>query len=163
MFAVVKRLWGFTKVRYRGLAKNANRAFVALALTNVYLSRRRLMAQVRPQWAKSGPQARAQRPGGQEMQPESFTHDESASVCARIDEYNGLFSVALVAPQRLTLTTFLGCWGWQPVNGSYQVHYFTDVIPTAMLRGIMLPENRRRTKPVNAPIGTTSKRKVVYL
>jgi IS5 family transposase len=24
VFAVVKRLWGFTKVRYRGLAKNAN-------------------------------------------------------------------------------------------------------------------------------------------
>jgi IS5 family transposase len=32
VFAVVKRLWGFTKVRYRGLAKNANRAFTALAL-----------------------------------------------------------------------------------------------------------------------------------
>jgi transposase, IS5 family len=48
VFAVVKRLWGFTKVRYRGLAKNANRAFVALALANVYLSRTRLMAQVRP-------------------------------------------------------------------------------------------------------------------
>ncbi|MCI1047684.1 IS5 family transposase [Caballeronia zhejiangensis] len=48
VFAVVKRLWGFSKVRYRGLAKNANRAFVALALSNVYLSRRRLMAQVRP-------------------------------------------------------------------------------------------------------------------
>ncbi|WP_269765636.1 transposase [Burkholderia ubonensis] len=28
VFAVVKRLWGFAKVRYRGLAKNANRAFV---------------------------------------------------------------------------------------------------------------------------------------
>jgi IS5 family transposase len=48
VFAVVKRLWGFTKVRYRGLAKNANRAFVSLALANVYLSRERLMAQVRP-------------------------------------------------------------------------------------------------------------------
>jgi transposase, IS5 family len=35
VFAVIKRLWGFTKVRYRGLAKNANRAFVALALANV--------------------------------------------------------------------------------------------------------------------------------
>ncbi|KVZ88866.1 transposase [Burkholderia ubonensis] len=46
--AVVKRLWGFTKVRYRGLAKNANRAFVALALANVYLRRSRLMAPVRP-------------------------------------------------------------------------------------------------------------------
>ncbi len=37
VFAVVKRLWGFTKVRYRGLAKNANRAFVALALANLYM------------------------------------------------------------------------------------------------------------------------------
>lgn len=48
VFAVVKRLWGFTKVRYRGLAKNANRAFIALALTNVYLSRKQLMASARP-------------------------------------------------------------------------------------------------------------------
>ncbi|ADG20834.1 IS5 family transposase [Paraburkholderia atlantica] len=48
VFAVVKRLWGFTKVRYRGLEKNANWAFVALALANVYLSRRKLIAQVRP-------------------------------------------------------------------------------------------------------------------
>ena len=45
---VVKRLWGFDKVRYRGLAKNATRAFVALALANIYLSRSPLMAQVRP-------------------------------------------------------------------------------------------------------------------
>lgn len=48
VFAVVKRLWGFNKVRYRGLAKNATRAFTALALTNIYLARRPLMAQVRP-------------------------------------------------------------------------------------------------------------------
>jgi IS5 family transposase len=45
---VIKRLWGFTKVRYRGLAKNAGRAFTALALANIYLSRNRLMAQMRP-------------------------------------------------------------------------------------------------------------------
>ena len=44
VFAVVKRLWGFTKVRYRGLAKNATRSFVALGLTNIYLARQRLMA-----------------------------------------------------------------------------------------------------------------------
>jgi IS5 family transposase len=44
VFAVVKRLWGFTKVRYRGLAKNATRAFVALSLANIYLARGRLMA-----------------------------------------------------------------------------------------------------------------------
>lgn len=48
VFAVVKRLWGFGKVRYKGLAKNATRAFTALALANIYLGRQRLMAQVRP-------------------------------------------------------------------------------------------------------------------
>jgi IS5 family transposase len=48
VFAVVKRLWGFTKVRYRGLAKNACRAFTALALANIYLTRHRLAGQVRP-------------------------------------------------------------------------------------------------------------------
>ena len=48
VFGVVKRLWGFNKVRYRGLAKNATRAFTALALANIYLSRSQLMAQVRP-------------------------------------------------------------------------------------------------------------------
>ena len=48
VFGVVKRLWGFGKVRYRGLTKNATRAFTALALANIYLSRQRLMAQVRP-------------------------------------------------------------------------------------------------------------------
>ncbi len=42
VFAVVKRLWGFSKVRYRGLDKNANRSFVALGLANLYLARGRL-------------------------------------------------------------------------------------------------------------------------
>ena len=40
VFAVVKRLWGFNKARYRGLAKNATRAFVYLRLANIYLARR---------------------------------------------------------------------------------------------------------------------------
>ena len=48
VFGVVKRLWGFGKVRYRGLQKNATRAFTALALANIYLGRQRLMAQARP-------------------------------------------------------------------------------------------------------------------
>ena len=34
-FLTLKRLWGFMKVRYRGLAKNANRAYAMLALINV--------------------------------------------------------------------------------------------------------------------------------
>jgi len=42
MFAVIKRLWGFRKVRYRGLEKNANRSFVAVGLANVYLARTQL-------------------------------------------------------------------------------------------------------------------------
>jgi IS5 family transposase len=41
-FHVVKRLWGFSKVRYRGLAKNAARAFALFALANLYLLRHRL-------------------------------------------------------------------------------------------------------------------------
>ena len=48
VFAVVKRLWGFDKVRYRGLAKNATRSFVALGLANIYLARGALSAGVRP-------------------------------------------------------------------------------------------------------------------
>jgi len=41
-FQVVKRLWGFAKVRYRGIAKNLARAFTMFALANLYLVRRRL-------------------------------------------------------------------------------------------------------------------------
>jgi len=47
VFGVVKQLWGFGKVRYRGLQKNATRAFTALALANIYLNRQTLMAHVR--------------------------------------------------------------------------------------------------------------------
>lgn len=42
-FHVVKRLWGFTKVRYRGLAKNLARAFILFALANLYAVRRQLL------------------------------------------------------------------------------------------------------------------------
>jgi IS5 family transposase len=48
VFGVIKRLWGFNKVRYRGLQKNATRAFTVLALSNIFMSRAHLMAQVRP-------------------------------------------------------------------------------------------------------------------
>jgi IS5 family transposase len=43
-FLVVKRLWGFRKVRYRGLAKNTVRLFSAFALANLYRLRRELLA-----------------------------------------------------------------------------------------------------------------------
>jgi IS5 family transposase len=42
-FLIIKRIFGFTKVRYRGLMKNAHRLFVACALANLYLVRRRLL------------------------------------------------------------------------------------------------------------------------
>jgi IS5 family transposase len=42
-FQIVKRLWGFAKVRYRGLAKNLARAQAMFALANLYLVRRRLL------------------------------------------------------------------------------------------------------------------------
>lgn len=40
---VIKRIFGFVKVRYRGLEKNANRLFATCALANLYLVRRRLL------------------------------------------------------------------------------------------------------------------------
>jgi IS5 family transposase len=40
---VIKRIFGFSKVRYRGLDKNANRVFVACGLANMYMARRLLL------------------------------------------------------------------------------------------------------------------------
>ena len=42
-FLVLKRIFGFNKVRYRGLDKNANRLFVACGLINLYMARRQLL------------------------------------------------------------------------------------------------------------------------
>lgn len=47
-FLILKRLWGFAKVRYRGLAKNANRAFAMLAAINILRHGRPLTGEVRP-------------------------------------------------------------------------------------------------------------------
>jgi len=42
-FRIVKQLWGFAKVRYRGLAKNLARAQTMFALANLYQLRRELL------------------------------------------------------------------------------------------------------------------------
>jgi len=42
-FCVVKQLWSFTTVRYRGLAKNLARAQTMFALANLYQLRHRLL------------------------------------------------------------------------------------------------------------------------
>ena len=39
---VIKRVFGFVKVRYRGLEKNANRLFVTCALANLFMARHHL-------------------------------------------------------------------------------------------------------------------------
>jgi IS5 family transposase len=42
-FLILKQIFGFTKVRYRGLHKNATRVFVVLGLVNLYMARRKLL------------------------------------------------------------------------------------------------------------------------
>jgi IS5 family transposase len=42
-FLILKRVFGFCKVRYRGLDKNANRLFVACALVNLFMARKVLL------------------------------------------------------------------------------------------------------------------------
>ena len=39
VIGVIKLTFGFTKVRYRGLEKNANRLFATCGLTNLYILR----------------------------------------------------------------------------------------------------------------------------
>ena len=43
VFGVIKRVFGFAKVRYRGLEKNAHRLFVTCALANLFMVRHRLL------------------------------------------------------------------------------------------------------------------------
>jgi len=43
VFGVMKRRFGFTKVRYKGVAKNAHHLFVACALTNLVMAKRPLL------------------------------------------------------------------------------------------------------------------------
>ena len=42
-FRVIKRQFGYTKVRYRGLAKNTAQLQTLFALSNLWMVRRRLM------------------------------------------------------------------------------------------------------------------------
>ena len=43
VFGVIKRVFGFAKVRYRGLEKNAHRLFVSCALANLFMVRHHLL------------------------------------------------------------------------------------------------------------------------
>ncbi len=44
VFRVLKRQFGYTKVRYKGLTKNAAQVFTLVGLTNLYLVRREMLA-----------------------------------------------------------------------------------------------------------------------
>jgi hypothetical protein len=55
---VIKRVFGFQKVRYRGLAKNLHRLEVSAALANLFMMRRRLLGAVGELCAKSTKWAR---------------------------------------------------------------------------------------------------------
>jgi transposase, IS5 family len=46
VFGVMKLKFGFAKVRYRGLAKNANRLFATCALVNLFMVRKKLLRPV---------------------------------------------------------------------------------------------------------------------
>ena len=43
-FGVIKNLWGYRKMRYRGLAKNTGQVYTLLALANIYMARKQLLA-----------------------------------------------------------------------------------------------------------------------
>jgi IS5 family transposase len=43
VIGVIKRVFGFVKVRYRGLDKNAHHLFVSCALANLFIVRHHLM------------------------------------------------------------------------------------------------------------------------
>jgi len=47
-FGIIKCQFGFSKVRYRGLGKNAHRLFVACALSNLVIAKRTLLRLSRP-------------------------------------------------------------------------------------------------------------------
>ena len=44
VFLVMKRILGWAKVRYRGLAKNTTWLFISCGLANLYMARRHLLA-----------------------------------------------------------------------------------------------------------------------
>lgn len=53
-YLTLKRIWGFATVRYRRLARNANRAFAMPAMLNLSKWGTLVTGQVRPAWAKCG-------------------------------------------------------------------------------------------------------------
>jgi len=43
VFGILKGMFGFRKVRYRGLAKNTNRLYVCFGLVNLFVQKKRML------------------------------------------------------------------------------------------------------------------------
>lgn len=59
---VIKRIFGWAKVRYRGLAKNTHWLQISRGLANRYVARRRLVAGAEKPWGGGGPRASRREP-----------------------------------------------------------------------------------------------------
>src|SRR5262249_33040037 len=66
---VVKRVFGFTKVRYRGLAKNTHRLVIACALANLFIVRKRLLRRQEGEGAAPTGLTLARRSGNEQDAP----------------------------------------------------------------------------------------------
>jgi IS5 family transposase len=116
VFGVVKRLWGFDKARYRGLAKSVTRTFTALGLANILQARGVLCGQACPQWARGGPiTEQTVRDGSWRVAIhvahalERRNHPPGRSLLQRhcwLAEFGPSVSIALA----LLLNKFLICW-----------------------------------------------------
>lgn len=69
-FRILKRIFGFVKVRFRGLKKNHNHLCTASALVNLYHHRKRL-ALMGASCARRAPKMRSP---GQKARPTSVSH-----------------------------------------------------------------------------------------
>ena len=111
VFGVVKRLWGFGRVSYRSVAKNATRAFTALALANIYLGRQRFMAQVIPKGGKRAERLEI-RPVSTSEVPVLGTFESNQCV---MNPNSGLDGACLAKPQALLSLTGLNRLVVQPL------------------------------------------------
>ena len=54
VFLVIKRIFGWAKVRYCGLAKNTHWLYISCGLANLYVARRRLLAEAERACVRTG-------------------------------------------------------------------------------------------------------------
>jgi len=100
-FRVVKRQFGYQKVRFKGLMKNTAQVITLFALSNLWMVRRQLLAktgELRPQPAKQG-RKRARRASSGEKHPDvagvMSQNQNEALLTAPIASVRDLFRVSL--------------------------------------------------------------------